>query len=628
MNYFYNLWNKIKERVKSMFGPTEIEKAIKVAPTLSSKMADAITLWSNMYEDNPPWLKEATKDSPTRVVSLGLPSLIASEKARLATLEMESEITTPVKEVEKKNPDYQPPSIDNTTGQISMGVGETTIKEDVPIGNTDRAEFLNEQYKTLKENIRRQLEYGIAKGGLVIKPYIVLDDDFVVASKRTESTQKDVEKSKSINTTTSTKKRHYDNNLDSEAKNKYKAHFEFDYVQADNFYPLSFSANGNMVEAAFIQRRFEQDYVYSRLEYHKLENRTVTVKNFAYRKNRTVGFTGSNRLEVDLGIEVPLSSVPEWADLQPEITIEGVDRLLFAYFRMPEANTIDPYSPLGVSAYSRVVNLIKDADYQYSRLLWEYEGGELAIDVDRDALKLMTDANGNDVTKLPIMQERLFRKVDLNAEDTYNVFAPELRDTAIINGLNTILMRIEDAVAFSRGTLSGDPQFVATEAKTATEIKVQKSRSYDANYNIQKALEKALKDTVYVMDVYATLYNVTTEGKYEISFEWDDSILVDAESELTKRLSLINAGLASKLEVRMWYFGETENQAKAALQKIDEENKRAIETNMMAQSQLGQVAQQQSFKGLENDPATKNAQLKQEGTAKNAAQQIKAKKSE
>ena len=617
------LWDRIVERVRNMIGPKEIEKAIRVAPTVSSKMADAITLWSDMYEDNPPWLKEATAQSPTRIVSLGLPSLIASEKARLATLEMESEITTPVKEVEKENPDYQPPSIDEATGQISMGVGQTTIKEDVPIGNTDRAEFLNEEYKKLKKQIRRQLEYGIAKGGLVIKPYIIMKDDAQVLTNST------VEKSKSEKKSYNTKKLHFDNNLDAEIKDKYKAEIEFDFIQADNFYPLSFDANGKIVEAAFIQRRIEKEYIYSRLEYHRLDGRKVTVKNYAYRKsNNMATLTGSNRLEVDLGTEVPLSSVPEWADLQPVVEIEGVDRLLFAYFRMPEANTIDTHSPLGVSAYSRVVNLIKDADYQYSRLLWEYEGGELAIDVDRDALKLVTDANGNDVTQVPVMQERLFRKVDLNAEDTYNVFAPELRDASITNGLNTILMRIEDATGLSRGTISGDPQFISTEAKTATEMKILKQRSYSTNADIQQALEDALKDTVYVMDVYSTLYEVTPEGKYEISFEWDDSILVDSESELTKRLQLINAGLASKLEVRMWYFGETENQAKKALQEIDEENKRAIETNMMAQSQLGMIAQQQSFKGLEKDPATKNNQLKQEADAKNAAQITKQKKGE
>lgn len=620
-----SIWNKIKESIRTMIGPKTIEQAIRVSPTISSKMANAISLWSEMYEDNPPWLKEATKESPTRVVSLGIPALIASEKARLATLEMESEITTPVKEVEKENPDYQPPSIDESTGQISMGVGETTVKEDVPIGNTDRAEFLNEQYKKLKKQIRRQLEYGIAKGGLVIKPYIILHDDFNTSSNNSDNeVGNKSETSKTTNTSYNNKKIHFDNNLDNELKNKYKADIEFDFVQADDFYPLSFDANGKIIEAAFIQRRIDKEYTYSRLEYHKLEGRLVTVKNFAYRKsNNIVDLTTPSSLEVDLGVEVALSSVPEWADLQPVVEIEGVDRLLFAYFKMPEANTIDTKSPLGVSAYSRVVNLIKDADYQYSRLLWEYEGGELAIDVDRNALKLVTDANGNDVTSLPIMQERLFRKVDLNQEDTYNVFAPELRDASMTNGLNTILMRIEDATGLSRGTISGDPQFISTEAKTATEMKILKQRSYSTNADIQQALEDALKDTVYVMDVYSTLYKVTAEGKYEISFEWDDSILVDSESELSKRLSLINAGLASKLEVRMWYFGETENQAKAALQKIDEENKRAIETNMMAQSQLGQVAQQQSFKGLEKDPATKQNQLKQEADAKQSAKKVK-----
>lgn len=625
MNYFYNVWNKIRERVRDMFGPKTIEQAIRIAPSVSSKMADAITLWSDMYEDNSPWLREPKKDDPTRIVSLGLPSLIASEKARLATLEMESEITTPTKEVEKENPDYQPPSIDETTGEVSMGVGEMTITEDVPIGNTERADFLNQEYKKLKKHIRRQLEYGIAKGGLVIKPYVVLNNDF--SNEQSKKRNKTVEKSQSKDRAYNTKRLHYEDNLHVENDKNYKARIEFDFVQADNFYPLSFDANGKIVEAAFIQRRMDKEYVYSRLEYHKLENNKVIVQNFAYRKNNNVvQLTTPSRLEVDLGIQISLTDVPEWANIAPYAEVTDVDRLLFAYFKMPEANTIDTHSPLGVSAYSRVVNLIKDADYQYSRLLWEYEGGELAIDVDRDALKLVTDKDGNDVTQLPTMQQRLFRKVDLNSEETYNVFAPELRDASMTNGLNTILMRIEDATGLSRGTLSGDPQFIATEAKTATEMKILKQRSYSTNADIQDALEDALKDTVYVMDVYTSLYHITPPGKYEISFEWDDSILVDSESELTKRLQLISAGLASKLEVRMWYFGETENQAKKALQDIDEENKRAIETNMMAQSQLGQIAQNQSFKGLEQDPATKNNQLRQEADAKAAAKKVSANK--
>ena len=62
-------------------------------------MADAIQLWSDMYEGTSPWCKERTYEDPTRIVSIGLPALIASEKARMATLEMKTEISAPMQEV-------------------------------------------------------------------------------------------------------------------------------------------------------------------------------------------------------------------------------------------------------------------------------------------------------------------------------------------------------------------------------------------------------------------------------------------------------------------------------------------------------------------------------------------------
>ena len=155
-----------------------------------------------------------------------------------------------------------------------------------------------------------------------------------------------------------------------------------------------------------------------------------------------------------LGNPCPLTDIPEWSGLQETVTIKGVDRPLFAYFKMPEANTIDTNSPLSVSGYSRATNLIKDADLQYSRFLWEYEAGEMAIDIDRDALRSQVGADGLTHETLSHGQQRLFRKVDLGQTgDTYNVFAPALRDTSYSQGLNARLMRIEDVCAMSRGTL-------------------------------------------------------------------------------------------------------------------------------------------------------------------------------
>ena len=601
-----SLWDKLKGAINHMLGRDVIEKVLSVKPAMSADMINSIQLWSEMYEGRAPWLREPNiaEGQFVRVVSLGLPAMIASEKARMATLEMESEITPPMKDVEKENPDYEPPSIDEATGMVNMGRDSMMVTESEPDGPTERADFMNEQYKKLKKQIRRQIEYGIAKGGLVIKPYPIIHNDGQEVQSRDKDTPREGE----------------DARLSSENPLP-KYEMGFDFVHADRFYPLSFDSNGNLTEVAFIATKVDNDKIYTRLEHHILNDHVLTVHNYAFVRTDVDGrLKGIIRNANDLGKQCSLKEVAEWANLEEEVKVDKVEKLLFGYFRMPEANTIDPYSPLGVSAYSRVVSLIKDADEQYSRMLWEFEGGELAIDVDRDAMKINELQNGYQTT-LPVKQERLFRKVDLNSEETYNVFSPALRDESLTHGLNVILTRIEDVVGFSRGTLSED---VGITVKTATELKINKQRSYATNKDIQQALEEALRDTVYAMDVYCRLYKMTPPGEYQISFKWDDSIIVDTETELEKRMSMINAGITSKLETRMWYFGETENQAKAALQKVEDEKKQSMETNIQAQAQLGDVAQGKDFSGDNNNPEAKAKQASFNKAEETAASKTKS----
>lgn len=559
MSLWSTISQKIREILRKMIGARTIEQVLHVSPVLSSEMENAIELWANMYENKAPWLHEPTRENPSRVASLGLSSMIASEKARMALLEMQSEITTPTEEVDVPNPDYVPieQQEPDAFGNIVPSSQPETIKENKPISNEERARYLNKQYEKLKKQLRTQIEYGIAKGGLIIKPYIIT---------------KDTEKSASVG----------GNRLDQ--NDIYTSiDTEFDFIQADCFYPLAYDVAGKITEAAFVQTKVEKDNIYRRLEYHKWQNNTVTVINKAFKaaNNATQTMTG-----LDLGQEVPLSTIPEWKDLQETTTVRNVNRPLFAYFKMPEANTVDTKSPLGVSGYSRAVQLIKDADMQYSRLLWEYEGGELAIDIDRDALNFMDDGSGTGGSSvMGQLQSRLYRKVDLGESNTYEPYSPALRDSSFLQGLNTILMRIEDVTGLSRGTLS-DP---ASEARTATELKILKQRSYQTNADIQKAIQDMLEDVIYIMDAYCDLYQITPPGEYDVSFDWDDSIITDVDTELGKRITLMQNGLTSKIETRMWYFGETEQQARLALLQIDEENRKAMEDNLMEQANLANI---------------------------------------
>lgn len=568
MSVWSTITTKIKGIINKMISRKNIEEVLRVKPTISNEMINAIELWTAMYENRAPWLKNPTPEDPSTIKSLGLPQLIACEKARTALVEFESEITTPIKEVKPATPNYMDESNVGTDGNPQPMVATHLVTEDVPKGPTDRAEFLNKEYIKLKDALRVQIEYGIAKGGIVIKPYPVKHTNKAIYPETdaptTDEPQITEESSWEI---------------------------EFDYVQANEFYPLAFDASGKITEAAFIQRKYDKDTVYSRLEYHKLEDNVVTVINKAFKANSR----STSRIEY-LGNEIPLTDVPEWAMLSPETKIGGVNRLLFAYFKMPEANTIDTHSPLGVSGFDKVKGLIEEADKQYSRLLWEFEGGELAIDIDRNALAWIEDPNNPEYghSVMSKLQNRLYRKVDLNEDNTYQVFSPVLRDQSLINGLNCILMRIEDVSGLSRGTLSD----VISEAKTATELKMLKVRSYETNAHIQKAIEKMLKDAVYVMNVYCDLYSITPDGEYEVSFEWDDSIINDTDTELTKRMILIQNGIASKLETRMWYFGETERQAREALMRVQEESLESVQQNIENMQLLGQTPESKK----ENSP--------------------------
>lgn len=441
-----------------MMNKETIQEALKVDVAISNEMANAIDLWSMIYENKSPWLNNNVK-------SLNLGATIASEVARMVTIEFQSEVT--------------------------------------------QNEYLNEQYQRVLKGLRRYVEYGCAKGGLVFKPYID-DNDIAV-----------------------------------------------DFVQADSFFPTKYNSKGEVTAAVFVESKIEGKKTYTRLEYHELTDKGYNISNTAYiNENSLIGDRNNN-----LGKPVPLDEVDEWASLEPLTTILGVNKPLFAYFKIPFANTIDNASPLGTSIYSRSIELIRQADEQWGRILWEYEGSELAVDVDITAFR--KDANGE--MNIPKGKERLYRGVDLDDNSSkWNVFSPEIRDSAYFNGLNNILKRIEFNCGLSYGVIS-DPEEVD---KTATEVISSKQRMYSTVKDIQGALEDALDNLIYAMSVWAKLARFSMD-KYEVSYSWDDSIIVDKDTELATMQADVAAGIIRPELYIMKKYGVTEEEAVKMMPKVD-----------------------------------------------------------
>ena len=86
--------------------------------------------------------------------------------------------------------------------------------------------------------------------------------------------------------------------------------------------------------------------------------------------------------------------------------------------------------------------------------------------------------------------------------------------------------------------------------------------------SIQKALQHVFDTLIYGMDVYATLYNLAPAGGYDVSYDWGDSILEDADAKERERANDrqdLASGIMNDWEYRAKWYGETEEEAKANL---------------------------------------------------------------
>lgn len=427
--------NPVLKYLKGVAGGSEPINAI------SSKIA----LWADMYENNSPWLSE-------EVTGLNIPSAIASELARLATIEMKCSVS-----------------------------------------GSERAEFIDKIYRGVTERARNFTETACAKGAVILKPYVMNSKICV------------------------------------------------DYIHPEDFLPLEFDGDGNITSAAFCDRVYKNNKVYTRVEEHRTGEK-YTITNKAYVSTVTS----------ELGKEIPITEVEKWQNILPYSELTGVDKPLFAYFKMPFANTVDADSPLGVSAYARAVELIKDADIQYARLLWEFESGKRALFIDESALT--RDKLGRKI----IPDQRLYRMLNTEDDTLFKDWTPSIRYDEINKGLNRILRSIEFNTGLAYGTLSDAGQV----DRTAEEIRASMQRSYATVADIQRSLKHALEGLIYAVDVWCSIYSLVPKGKCSLSIEFDDSIIADRKLEFEEKMQLVEKGIMQPWEFRVWYFGEDEDTAR------------------------------------------------------------------
>lgn len=329
-------------------------------------------------------------------------------------------------------------------------------------------------------------------------------------------------------------------------------------VQADKFIPVAFDDDDNLTSYILIDQVVKEDKIYTRLEYNEYKDNKITIKNICYK-----GFISG----VTLSSKISLTEVDKWKNIKDIETIEGVDRLIGGFATMPTENDLDNNSPIGQPIYHNAMELLEEIDNQFSRIIHEYRGTELAIDIDQSIC--LPDGKGG--FKVPKGKDRYFRKWDF--EDTkdksMNIFSPEIRDNPLFNGLNEYLIQVESACHLSHGTLA-KPEAIE---KTATEMKQSKQDYYVTVSDIQAVLQSAFDDLIYGIYVLCKLYGISVKNNYSVEYNWDDSILVDKETIQKQSQLELSQGIIDRVAYFMTTRDWSEEEAIEYIKKMNERKK-------------------------------------------------------
>lgn len=274
---------------------------------------------------------------------------------------------------------------------------------------------------------------------------------------------------------------------------------------------------------------------YYRLTNYKVRNGNIEI---------TQKFTDENGHEV---------AVPDfWKNIELKKVITGVDRALFGYIKSPINNrkTDDKYGvPITYGCDSTIAE-IKETMKQLYR---EYKLKEAFVGADS------TMFNGKD--SLPL--NGLFKKVDAGDDNFFEVFDPAFRP--FTERLQELFKRLEHEIGTSAGILSE----VNTANATATEIKRSMYDTFTIVDDMRSNIEKGIEDFLYSANVLANAYNLTPQGEYEVSFDWDYSLLEDSQEAFSQLITAQSKGIVSEVEVRQWLKpDETLEDSQKAIEEI------------------------------------------------------------
>ena len=336
----------------------------------------------------------------------------------------------------------------------------------------------------------------------------------------------------------------------------------WDYVLPGNFGITAKDDNGEIVGAIFASHTSEGKAHYTRLEYHRFEGADANgpiyvVTNKAF-KNQIEGNKSV------LGSPVKLQSVAAWANMQDEVKISNLEKPLFAYYRVPGANTVDSSSPLGLSVFANAITELKAIDIAISRKNTEVEDSKHVTFVGQTVIQNAI----NKGIQLPRFVKGLGLGINDGETTAIHEHVPTIQTDARIKDINFNLSMAGVKCGFSEGVFVMDGQ---TGMITATQVESDDRDTIQTIKADRDALKDALEQAFYGADAMITLLNLAPLGEYEINFNFGD-ITYSYEEDKAAWRYYAQQGWVPKWLYFVKFEGMSEEEAKALTAEAAEAN--------------------------------------------------------
>ncbi|MBQ8382020.1 MAG: hypothetical protein IJX47_02315 [Clostridia bacterium] len=308
----------------------------------------------------------------------------------------------------------------------------------------------------------------------------------------------------------------------------------------------------NLRRLSFLADKFDTQHdQFARWSEYSLEGDRCIIRNKATRN----------------GSEIPLTAVKAWEGIPPEIVIGGCDRLLLGYFRCPTDNK-SPDILTGVPLTFGCDSTIREIKECMEQMANEFDAKEAWVGVDKrvvPAEQTLKKKNRYVAFNTP------GQKIGDGGANLFEVYSPEIRESAYAARLKELYKRLEKQVGTSSGIVSPADDVAL---QTATQVNRTLYDTLSLVGDCRDAYAYAMDDVIYAINALLDYYGYPGAGlEYDVSYKWSNGILDDATEHMNLMFRAKDAQIISDAELRQEiYPDETREQAEEAVAAIKEAN--------------------------------------------------------